>query len=1043
MAIVLVAVLGGARGNEVPHLDFVRELRGRYPDLALEYLEQLRKNNPPAELAAILPLELAKVHLDLATAEADGGRRLSLYDKARAEFREFIDKNPNNVLVGDARVDLARVTALQAKMQLSRALLQEDPAVRQKEAVAARQTFGEASAQLKAAADQLAKDVEKYPDPKTPQETAAKRALQQAQLQAQLDLGQNLLDQADTYLDTGDVQMGLERVKVVDQAIAALDKVSGGDGKSPIAWQARAWHGYALYQKGEGGPKAAGFLKAVATETDPAAAAGRRLARFFQMKVAVDPPAAPKESDIEQVHKDAEDWVSTYRNFLGTPEGCGVRYYLADMLYRGPGKTTGQAERKKQLDRAASLCRDLMRTDNDYAEKARLLSIHIVSAEGGFNKDIAKLTNFEECLVRAEYEAVRAEEFARKKDVKAADMANERKARIDNAILALKRAMEFAAKPGAKVPATELGRARSLLCGYYLFTNQYEDAIAIGEEAARAVPPTAQSARLAMYVLNAYSDLLNKKLNEGRATLADLSQREGDRPSFVERMNDLALMMEQRWASEQAGDVGHHLRGLLLARQKKAAEAIEELAKVSPTYPAAIYVKAALADVAGQAAQDREALAKAEPDKSKREQWAKEQAQFDKQAADALKALPPLPPGADPLTAGIYINAKAKLAGAYYRTREYGEIDKVVDPLLAALAKGEVNLEGERKRQAETTLGLMKLYGKYGTANAELAAGRPAKVKEITDPVIEEILKGRYAVELKTNPDLRWGLMGLALRVSIQEKNTARALQIYEAAKKATADAGAGEKGGTKAILIQIAIMVKEQLAAVRKKKDEGAFKEAVAEYSKFLDALRGGEKNPSPEFLRVMAEAYAALGNHDTAVELARQVPEPKGEDAADAAKTSNYHFCRILVIRELRLGDKTKEAVAELDEVRKTWGKDHSEVIKEGIHLLPPGKAYTEWANLVTKLGQKMQQGGTKEVREQFFECYFYMVESAIRYAEGLADAKKKEAWTARAAGQILKLEKAQPEMGGDESRARFAELLDRYPALKEQYDKQKGAN
>jgi len=92
--------------------------------------------------------------------------------------------------------------------------------------------------------------------------------------------------------------------------------------------------------------------------------------------------------------------------------------------------------------------------------------------------------------------------------------------------------------------------------------------------------------------------------------------------------------------------------------------------------------------------------------------------------------------------------------------------------------------------------------GDYGVVIA-------SKVKAITDPIVDEIRKGGHA-ELNNNPTLRWGLMGLALRVSIQEGNTGRALEIYEAAKKFAA-AKEGDKGGnSKVILLQIAGMVKD-----------------------------------------------------------------------------------------------------------------------------------------------------------------------------------------------------------------------------------------
>src|SRR5204862_8160888 len=92
-------------------------------------------------------------------------------------------------------------------------------------------------------------------------------------------------------------------------------------------------------------------------------------------------------------------------------------------------------------------------------------------------------------------------------------------------------------------------------------------------------------------------------------------------------------------------------------------------------------------------AEDSEALVNAEPDKSKKEQLAKEQAQFEQQALDALKTMPALPAKADPVTTGIYLNAKVDLARAHYRRKEFAEIDKVVDPVLAAINGGAIKLD--------------------------------------------------------------------------------------------------------------------------------------------------------------------------------------------------------------------------------------------------------------------------------------------------------------------------------------------------------------
>jgi hypothetical protein len=1036
--LALAGLLGAAAplpADEVPHLEFVRGLRARhYPDLALEYLDKLRKGNPPAppDVLAVIPLELAKVHLDLATAEEATGRRLELYDQARKEFQEFIDKNPKSPLVADARLEVVRVTVLQGKTQLSRALMQEDMAARQKDALVARRTFVQAGGQLKAVADLLDKQVEAAPDDKT------KRTLEQARLQAQMDIGLNYIDQAATYVDEAKNDVLLARAKVIGQAQPVLEKVANDtDPNNPVTWQARAWVGYCYHQNGDPN-KATRKLDEVISRAEPTAAAGRRLALFFHMKVLIDPPAQESAANLAVVQKAAETWLKEYAGFKNTPEGCGVRYYLADSLARLAIPMKEKGPRAAQLNKARDLCRDLTRFENDYSEKARVLGIRIIGAEGGFDKDIAKLATFEECLVRAEYEAAQIEEFAKKEAGKPEAVEKERKARIATATAALSRALELAGRPGAKVPAAELGRARSLLCGYYLFSNKYKEAIAVGEEAARAVPPTAQGARTATYVLEAYNESINAGLRDGSVTPDDLKEKGGP----AERMTDLALMMEQRWPNEQAGDVARHLRGLLLIKQKKQVEAIDALSKVSANYPAAIFVKYQLAMTAFQAAQDRNAQVKAEPDKAKREQLAKEEAQFDRQAVEALKAMPALPAGADALTTGIFLQSKVELARALYRGKQYADIDKLIDPLLDGIKKDEFKMESkERLGEARENLVILKLYAKYGAADAEFAAGHPAKVKEITDPIVEAIHKGEYA-ELKKNPTLRWGLLGLALRVSIQEGNMPRAQEVLRDVQKFAAE-DAGGAGG-KAVLMQLAVMVKEQVREVRKKKDPKLLEKAVGNFGTFLDELRKGQKAPTAEFLRIMAEAYAGLGRHETAVELARQVTEPKGDDAKDDRKVGNYRFCRLLAVRELRLDGKIDEARAALKEIKEApWGKDYLEATKEGIHLTAvtaPGTASNEWSKLVTQLSQKIQQPGMKD---QYFECYYYMTEYRLKYAQSQKDEKKRDAEVKRAAGYITKLEGPWPDLGGEESKARFTDLLEREPMLKEQYDKLKGGS
>jgi hypothetical protein len=1033
LAAALLASVSPLPADEVPHLDFVRALRGRNsPDLALDYLERIRAGAPP-DVAALIPLEAAKVRLDLANAESDSGRRLALYHKARAEFQEFVAANPASPLVAEARLEIARVAALQAKTQLGQALRQDTTAAAEKDALTARQMFLDAGQQLASVAAQLDTQLAdpKYADPKTPQLRKEKHTLEQARLQAELDLGLNLIDQAHTYINEEKDEVLRQRAEIIKKALPVLERLSLRDGRNPVCWVARAWVGHAYDQNGD--PKQARLkLQEVLDQTDPAALPGKRLARYFRLLL----DKAPEPTDatrLAAIRTEAERWLKDYPNFVSTPEGFGVRYLLAQAHFELGQAAKDNATRAQHFNVARRHCRELERVENDFTEKARGVVIRIVQAEGGFDKEIARLPTFEDCVVRAQYEVYKINELARKKEAKPEDVEKERAARVANAIESLKRALELARK-GAGVSPAEVGRARYLLTGYYLFTGKPREAIETGEELAIARPPTGQSAAIAVYVLQAHSALIAANEADG-VPLAD-------QETEVKKLRDLAEYMERTWPSEPAGDLARHQLGIQLLREKKPAEAVEALARVSPAYADVIFARYQLAMAAFQAAQDRAPL-RDHPDKGRREKAAAEEKAFEEKALEALRTLPPLPGGADGRTTAYYLQAKVELGRGLYKAKQYAEIEKVIDPLLAALDKGDYQFDSDAVRdESRANLAMLRLYAKYGQADAELKAGKPDKVKEIVDPVVEAIRKGEHP-ELKRNPTLRWGLMGLALRVHIQEGNTARAQEVLQALQKFAAE-DEGE-GGSRAILQRLAQMVEERVREVRRAKDKELLARTVASFGAFLDELAKQQKDPSPEFLRLMAEAYAGLERHGKAVELARAVPEPKGEagQPPDARLLGNYRFCRLLVVRELRLDGKLDEAEAALKEVRETpWGKNNIEAEKEGIHLIAargqPARAYAQWRDKVVNPSvSKLNQPG---VKEQYFEGYYHMTECYLKYALNLDAGPKRDEGVNRAATFIKRLEEKWPNLGGEDSKARFADLLEREPALKEQYDKLK---
>src|SRR4051794_28154778 len=121
---VLLALLltaPAARAEEPPYLDFVRGLRARgMPDLAADYLQQLSAR-PPAGLAPLLPLELAKTRVDPAQQGGDERRRGPLLPQPRGPLEPFLRQTPHGPLAAAAALELPRLVGLQGKQQLTQA----------------------------------------------------------------------------------------------------------------------------------------------------------------------------------------------------------------------------------------------------------------------------------------------------------------------------------------------------------------------------------------------------------------------------------------------------------------------------------------------------------------------------------------------------------------------------------------------------------------------------------------------------------------------------------------------------------------------------------------------------------------------------------------------------------------------------------------------------------------------------------------------------------------------------------------------------------
>jgi hypothetical protein len=241
LAAVAAGLFAAAAPAAEPHLQFARGLRENgLPDLAVDYLQRLAGHNPPADVAALIPLEIARARLDVAVQEGDAKKRDKQFAAARAAYETFLKANANHPRAAEAKLDLARLVALQGKHLLSQARRQESKSAQKDMTAQAGQLFKDAAAQLKSASAEIDKRLGQLAGAATDDEKAQKADLAKAKLQARLEQAINLINLSNTMLDSKDVKA---RAAVIAQAKDDLIKLARGDEDDPFSWQAKVWLG--------------------------------------------------------------------------------------------------------------------------------------------------------------------------------------------------------------------------------------------------------------------------------------------------------------------------------------------------------------------------------------------------------------------------------------------------------------------------------------------------------------------------------------------------------------------------------------------------------------------------------------------------------------------------------------------------------------------------------------------------------------------------------------------------------------------------------
>jgi hypothetical protein len=1001
VVVVFVISLSASLAQEAPYaedLQFVRELRSHgYTDLAREYLERLAKSAPP-QLKKELPLERALTEMEAANDEPDSGKRIALYAQARTQFESYLKANSQHTRAGEARFEIARATTLQGKAQLSRAMLEEDLATRVAEGKKARATLVTAHNQLK----QL---------PSSPQ--------------IDLAMALNLLDQSETYLNSGSDKDLTESIKPIQDARKTLEKLAEGDSTNKITWQARAWVGRCI-EKLDEPRKAVEKYYSITEATGPAVQDGKRLARYFLLLARKKLKDAPntKEPINTYLINQATTWLQEYPSYARSPEGYGVQYLLAETLLAESDNTKlEERTRSAMVARARKYLTSIERNENEFTDRARRLKLDAMARQGLFKQPISKLASFEDCYVRAQYEQQQLAEDVKKAQGSKSNEEAARKARMQAIIEALQAGIK---KPDAlaKESRTELNNARALLTYYLLNEGKLREAIETGGTFAKNDPGAGPASTAAIYALVAHGKLLSQRERGSDAhSLKDDKEYQTDKAHMLA----LAHLMKQRWPKERAGDFARHEIALQLLREEKLSEAIAELDAITSAYPAYIRTHFLLARAAlQQAAQDRD---RGDPER------------YRQRALAALASLPAPEATADVETQHDYVQAKLVLAGELLKDKEYKQVDELVTAVLPRLGtyrlSDEKTKDAEEHRKFSDGLTQLSLYSTALQADSDFKAARYQEVTRRLDPIVDQFNADKLP-QLKES-GFAPAVLALDLKANVQLNKLDRARPAIKALQSLQAEKGDKNADNTTAVLAQLVNLISQQIEDLRKKGNKDELQKAHAAFTTLLNEVVGGQKTPTPKLAYLLARCYAGMDEHKKAVNLLKTFASST-EVASDVPL---QHAIQLLLVQEYRQVKESEKASELLKEIltgkdgKPGWGAKSLDAQKLRILLMEDREEYASAALLCdTFIKQMVRRLDDNKIKEQYFEFYYHLVYCIFKHGQQLDNADRKAKAIRDAAQRIVALEKAQNGLGNDESKKRFDELLEKESDLREQY-------
>jgi hypothetical protein len=909
--------------DQPSQLELVRALRtSGLVDLAVQRLEELKnkKGVLSADEAKLIPLELARIRLEEASRETEDSRRASLIGQAKNSFDEFIRNNPTHPMAAQANVEIARLFALQAKGQLSRANRLESREAKALEFSRARPDFMTAINRYQGAITNLDNRL-KGLDAKDPVAVELTRS----RAQAELDAAILRYDLAFTYIsDDERKQKGEE----IDKAQKEFDKIASKYPNGRIGHLAAVWSWQCGFVNGDEAKAVQAIEKFItANKGNRDAADAVRLASYFGIEhvfAADNAKDTTPGGKLIRTEQAAQRWLQMYPEAKNTPEGLGARYRRALMKEqqaflpggviveappkakapekpKTPEKSKGAdvAKDKKEekepaptrrkiigispgakqlLEDANKIYKELTETDNEYSERAnrhRLVNqLIILEAEGkGGDPPVKSINTLEQAYLAAQVQMARILELPQ--SGKSPDkQEDEEKDRMGKAISYLERGL---ARVTPKDTPRDVFDAQMLLINFLSKKDRAIEAAVLGEGLARNNPKMPKASVAAALAVFAYNTAL-AKLKESPARSDEAED------SDIRHIVTLGEYAEKTWPNDGPTDAIRHVLAFYQENRDKSHEqAWLTYSRIGNGYTEIYQARREMAGVMFYLIRPeekdpkkyRDALAKNITDKAQ---------QFRATLA-ALEALPEPPASAPAAQAESWAGARTMQAQLYYMNGDYDKVDAVIKATTDRI-KNIGSLEPKKRDDLAYTIRGLKYNALQGRAAEFIRVREFAKVGETLGAELEALKKEMKAPAPPDAPpgfermrSAQRGFMIVAMSAYVQNKQADQAGELLDALQEA-----GGSLESNLTTMRSLNTTIHGQITTLTKEGKKQDADDLAKTFSEFLDKIKGDDISKlSNGVIMFLGQGYQAVNQGAKAAELFEQLvkkpfePNPK----------------------------------------------------------------------------------------------------------------------------------------------------------------------